>query len=143
MSRAIIVEPDESVRRLQRMILRQHAGADDIVERTCLRDALPVYASDHFDFAMVDISRQDGALEEFLRISRRKQKSPVIAFTTGPVSRDVLQMLAGDHVFAIFPKPFELDQIVASVKSAIDASATGTLYPKLFGFLQKSSGANE
>jgi DNA-binding NtrC family response regulator len=140
MPRAMIVEPDESVRRLQRTILRQHASIDETVELTSVEEALPLYSSEHFDFALVDISRPGDSLSELLHVSRKEQKSPVIAFTTGRISRETLQVLVSDHVFAVFPKPFDLDEVIASVRSALDAERTGMLYPAFFGFLRKDRG---
>ena len=139
MMRAIIVEPDEGIRRLQRMILMQHAGAKEVVERQQISDALPVFATEEFGFAMVDISRPTGELREFLHISRKKQKSPVIAFTTGKITRETLNLLVSDHVFAVFPKPFEMNEVVTAVRAAVEAASTGTLYPKFFGFLDTGS----
>ncbi len=141
MPRAMIVEPDEGVRRLQRTILRQHASIDETVEVASVEEALPLYSSEHFDFAMVDISRPSKSLNELLHVSRKEQKSPVIAFTTGQVSRETLQLLVSDHVFAVFPKPFELDEVIASVRGALEAARTGTLYPTFFGFLRKDRGS--
>lgn len=137
MARALIVEPDEGVRSLQRMILRQHAGAEETVERKTLDEALPLYASEPFDFAMIDISRPSNSLEDFLHISKKEQKSPVIAFTAGHISRATLETLVKDHVFAVFPKPFELEEVVQEVRAAVEAARTGNLHPKLFGFLQR------
>lgn len=139
MMRAIIVEPDEGIRRLQRMILMQHAGAKEVVERQQVSDALPVFSTEEFGFAMVDISRPTGELREFLHISRKKQKSPVIAFTTGKITRETLNLLVSDHVFAVFPKPFEMNEVVTAVRAAVEAASTGTLYPKFFGFLDTGS----
>ena len=139
MMRAIIVEPDEGIRRLQRMILMQHAGAKEVVERQQVADALPVFSTEEFGFAMVDISRPTGELPEFLHISRKKQKSPVIAFTTGKITRETLNLLVNDHVFAVFPKPFEMNEVVTAVRAALEAASTGTLYPKFFGFLDTGS----
>jgi DNA-binding NtrC family response regulator len=139
MIRAIIVEPDEGIRRLQRMILTQYAGTNEIVERQQIADAIPVFSTEEFGFAMVDISRPTDELREFLRISRKKQKSPVIAFTTGKITRETLNLLVTDHVFAVFPKPFEVEQVVTAVRAAIEAASTGTLYPKFFGFLDTGS----
>ncbi len=141
--RALIVEPDAGIRSLQRMILRQHAGCDDVLETESVSDALPIYSSEHFDFTMVDISRPTDELREMLRISRKKQRTPVIAFTTGKVSRETLQILVSDHVFAVFPKPFELGPVVESVKDALAAAKAGMLHPKFYGFLQKHHGTGE
>ena len=138
--RAMIVEPDEGIRGLQRMILRQHAGAVEIVERLTLADALPLFSSEDFGFAMIDISSPSDELREFLHLSRTRQRTPVIAFTTRQVSRETLQLLVSDHVFAVFPKPFELQEVVTSVRAAVDAARAGKLYPRLFGFLQKEHG---
>jgi DNA-binding NtrC family response regulator len=136
----MIVEPDQGVRRLQRTILRQHALIDETVEFTSVEEALPLYSSEHFDFAPVDISRPNNALREFLHVSRKEQKSPVIAFTTRRISRETLQVLVSNHVFAAFPKPFELDELIASIRAALEAARTGTLYPTFFGFLRKHRG---
>jgi DNA-binding response OmpR family regulator len=143
MRRAIIVESDAGIRKLQSRILRQHAAADAIVERSVVADALGIFSSEHFDFAMVDISRPSDELREFLDVSRSRQKSPVIAFTTGVVDRDTMKLLVTDHVFAVFPKPFELEEVAASVRAAIAAAAAGTLHPKFFGFLKKRHDASE
>jgi DNA-binding NtrC family response regulator len=136
----MIVEPDEGVRRLQRTILRQHASIGETVELPSVEEALPLYSSEDFDFAMVDISRPSDSLTEFLHVSRKEQKSPVIAFTTGRITRETLQVLVSDHVFAVFPKPFELEEVIASVRAALEAARTGTLYPTFFGFLRKDRG---
>lgn len=143
MARALIVEPDENIRKLQRMILRQHAGADEVVERISLSEAIPVFKSEDFDFAMIDISRPDDQLGEFLHISRKDQRVPVIAFTSSEVSRETLQLLVTDHVFAVFPKPFELETVTASVRAALEAERTGTLYPSFHGFLHKLHGKDK
>jgi len=140
MPRAIIVEPDVSIRSLQRMILRMHTDADDIVEKDSAAEALEVFSDEDFDFAMLDISRPADELREFLHVSRKKQRTPVIAFTTGKISRVTLQMLVDDHVFAVFPKPFELDELVESVRAGVAAAKAGKLHPKFYGFLQKLHG---
>ncbi|HEX8618861.1 MAG TPA: hypothetical protein VF911_14855 [Thermoanaerobaculia bacterium] len=92
---------------------------------------------------MVDISRPGDELREFIHVSRRRQKTPVIAFTSGVVSRDTLELLASDHVFAVFPKPFELSEVAKSVRQAVELAAAGMLYPKLFGFLQRAQEKEE
>lgn len=137
MLRAIIIEPDESIRKLQRLILRQNMHADEIVEMATIDSALPLYAAEHFDFTMVDISRPTDELHEFLHISRKRQKTPVIAFTTGELSRETLKLMVDDHVFAVFPKPFEVHAVATSVGAAIEAARVGKLHPKFYGFLEK------
>ncbi|HEX9983230.1 MAG TPA: hypothetical protein VGF69_08200 [Thermoanaerobaculia bacterium] len=137
MTSSIIVEPDLGIRRLQRLIIRQVVGTDEIVEVRSIAEALPIYASRHFNFAMVDISRPTDELRELLEISRKKQRSPVIAFTTAAVTRETLQLLVSDHVFAVFPKPFDLEAVIESVGSALSAEKAGTLHPRFFGFLQR------
>ena len=119
------------------MILRQHAGVDEVVERTSVAEALPAYADEHFDFTLIDISRHAEDLTEFLHLSKKRQKTPVIAFTTSRLTRETLQLVVSDHVFAVFPKPFELEAVVDSVRSALQAEKKGALHPKLHGMLQK------
>jgi DNA-binding NtrC family response regulator len=137
MLRAIIIEPDESIRKLQRLILRQNVHADEIVEKFTVDDAMPVFTAEHFDFTMVDISRPTEKLNEFLYISKKRQKTPVIAFTTGELTRETLKLLVDDHVFAVFPKPFEVAAVASSVNAAVEAARKGTLHPTFHGFLEK------
>ena len=136
MKRAIVVESDETIRTLQNRILRKYAEIDEVIEKSTLADALEIYAHEHFHFALIEIPRALDDLREFLHHSRR-QRAPVISFTTREVSRDVLQLLLSDHVFAIFPKPFELDELVESVQAARAAAAAGALYPRFYGFLER------
>ena len=136
MKRAIVVESDENIRTLQKRILSKYAEVDEITEKDSLANALDIYSREHFHFALIDISRPSDVLGEFLHLSRR-QRAPVIAFTTKEVSRDTLQLLLDDHVFAMFPKPFELDELVESVLAAQAAAKAGALYPRFYGFLDR------
>ena len=90
----------------------------------------------------VDISAAGEELREFLHVSRSKQKSPVVAFTTGEVSRETMQLLVADHVLAVFPKPFEFAEIVTTIRAAVAAAEDGTLYPSVFGFLRRARRAD-
>jgi AmiR/NasT family two-component response regulator len=119
------------------LILKQTAGCEEVIERPSVAAAMPIYTSETFDFTMVDISRPSDELRELLHVSRKKQKTPVLAFTTGALSRETLQLLVEDHVFAVFPKPFDIEPVASSVSAAIEATREGTLHPKLHGFLEK------
>ena len=140
MRRAIVVEPDQSIRKLEALILRQHADISEIVERLTIEEALPLYAEEHFDFAMIEVSHPSETLHDFLHLSRKRQRSPVIAFTTAELSRQTLELLVEDHVFAVFPKPFELEEVAKSVRAAVEAANNGKLHPKFYGFLDRLHG---
>jgi len=46
-------------------------------------------------------------------------------------------LIVSDHVVAVFPRPFEFGEVVATVREAIAVADAGTLYPTFFGFLRR------
>ena len=69
----------------------------------------------------VRLPRMDG-VELVRRMNKGKHVAPVIVVTAYG-SRDVLQRLTDYGVHATFAKPFRLEQLVRSVKSALDRKA--------------------
>ena len=70
----------------------------------------------------VRLPRMDG-VELVRRMNKGKNAAPVIVVTAYG-SRDVLQQLSDYGVHATFAKPFRLEQLVRSVKSALDRKAS-------------------
>lgn len=66
-----------------------------------------------------------GGLELVRRIAGRKHPAPVIVVTAYG-SRAVFQELEGYGVHACFPKPFRVEQLRRTVKTALDAGAGGS-----------------
>jgi DNA-binding response OmpR family regulator len=81
---------------------------------TALKDAKP-------DVVITDVRlpRMDG-VELVRRMQGKKNGAPPVIVVTAYGSRDVLQQLSDYGVHATFAKPFRLEQLVRSVKSALE-----------------------
>lgn len=112
----------------------------EIVAERDAKAAVERFKTEPFHLLLIDVSPfQDGeAIRELIHTSRVRQRSPSIAFSTGRIDRETLKMLANDHCFAVFPKPFDPQEVERTIREAFEAhsrSVDAAVSPILHGIL--------
>ena len=140
-ARAILVENDRSIRALQRTIIKRALGKEvEIVETASYEEATEHVKKSIFHLMFVDVSRPSEGLTKLLNASRNRQRIPVLAFTTGRVERETMKLLVSDHVYAVFPKPFDPQDVIDGIVEAFeehDRSADRIITPLLHGIVKQ------
>lgn len=141
--RVLIVESSPGIQQLQKEIVRRTLQSDriEIVSERKASAAVTHFSGSPFHLAMIDVSPAQSAeaVRELIHTSRVRQRCPTIAFTTGRIDRDTLKMLADDHCFAVFPKPFEPEDVATAIREAFEAQAASTdsvISPVLHGIIR-------
>jgi len=141
--RVLIVEESDDIRRLEREVVRQtfRPALVEIEEIRTAREAVERYQTEAYHLLLLDVSSQQAseAIRDLVRASRTRQRCPVIAFSTGRIDQDTLRILAADHCFAIFPKPFDPESVQATIREALEAhskSIDAVVSPVLHGIMK-------
>lgn len=139
--RIMIVEPHRDIRALQEAVVKRAlAGLTlELVEVASPAEAIEPFGSDPFHLLLIDVTKQSDALKQVINLSRSRQRCPTIAFTTGRVDRATLELLAKDHVFSIFPKPFDPSDVANAIAESFEAQAKSVdavISPILHGILK-------
>jgi CheY-like chemotaxis protein len=140
--RVLIVERSDEIRTLQRAIVRKALSPleTEIIESASAESMVEQFRTEPFHLLLVDASPSQNreAVRELVRASKVRQRCPSIAFSTGRIDRETLKSLADDHCFAIFPKPFEPQDVASAIEESIRAhakSVDAVLSPVLHGVL--------
>ncbi len=132
--RALLIEPDAGITQMLTVLLRRTFGFDVVQTRT-IPEGMAAMREGSFKGLVVDISQSSEGLRE-LTMETRRQKCGVIVLTTGRVDREALELFVHDDVYAVFPKPFDIDDIVRAFRDAIEFAQTGSkMAALLHGFL--------
>lgn len=141
--RVLIVEESDDIRRLEREIVRQtfRPGLVEIEEIRTAKAAVEKYQTEVYHLLLLDVSSQQASesIRDLVRASRVRQRCPVIAFSTGRIDKDTLCILAADHCFAIFPKPFDPESVQATIREGLEAhskSIDAIVSPVLHGIMK-------
>jgi DNA-binding NtrC family response regulator len=132
---ALVIEPDLEVGKMLQMLLRLNFSFDTSVVRT-IDEAIAAMEQEKYAALVVDISRSAERLSQ-LTHETKKQKSAVIVLTTGRLDRETLELFVSDHVFAVFPKPFDPDTLVETLREGLEAvKHMSVMKSLLHGFLK-------
>lgn len=149
-ARVLVVEGSDDIRNLEREVVRQafKSGVVEIVESRSAKTALEKFSSEPFHLLLLDVSpyQPSDAVRDLIRESRARQRCPAIAFSTGRIDQETLKMLAADHCFAIFPKPFDPKDVQSTIHEALEAHSRSTdalVSPVLHGIMRMLHGASE
>lgn len=134
MTRALVVEPDTPIARLVTEVLKREF--EFAVQRVrSIPEAISALHEARFAALVVDISHSADALDELTELTKT-QEAAVIVLTTGRIDRNALELFVSDHVYAVLPKPFELDDLATMMREAIAFAKHGApMSSKLHGFL--------
>jgi len=141
--RILVVEESDDIRKLEREVVRHtfRPAIVEIVEERTAASAVERYQTEVFHLLLLDVSSHQAseAIHELVRASRIRQRCPVICFSTGRIDRETLKILAADHCFAIFPKPFDPKDVQATIREALEAhsqSIDALVSPVLHGIIK-------
>lgn len=141
--RVLIVEKSDEIRTLQQAIVRKTLRTleAEIIESRSAASVVETFRTEPFHLLLVDVSPMQSteAVRELVRASKVRQRCPSIAFSTGRIDRETLKALADDHCFAIFPKPFEPEDVASAIEESIRAhaqSVDAVISPVLHGILE-------
>ena len=133
--RALVIEPEPPIAKLLALLLRREFGFDVVTTRT-ITEGVSAMREGLFKAVIADISISADGIAE-LTAETRKQKSGVVVLTTGRIDRGTLELFVSDDVYAVFPKPFDIDEVMSSLRDAIEfAQAGSTIAARLHGFLK-------
>src|SRR5579859_4769385 len=87
-----------------------------VMQASCLRDARGLLARRHPDVLVLDLELPDGASDGLLdELAGRMSAPPSVLVSASPRAKGV----ATRHSIALLSKPFDLDELIAVVRSAI------------------------
>jgi DNA-binding NtrC family response regulator len=133
--RGLIVEPDDATGRLLETLLRRVGF--DVARLATIDEAIPFLDGNSVAAVLVDISVSSHRFDEMAARTRR-QGAAVLVFTTGRVDREMLELFVTDHVWAVFPKPFDIDEVASSLQKGIAHASSGSpVSSRLHGFLER------
>ena len=133
--RALIIEPERPIAMLLDVLIQRQLGFDTVTTQT-LAEGVSAMREGSFRAVVADISLSADGLPE-LTAETRKQRSGVIVLTTGRIERETLELFVSDDVYAVFPKPFDNDEVMRSLGEAIEFAQSGSkMAAVLHGFLK-------
>ncbi|MGB9730764.1 sigma-54-dependent transcriptional regulator [Calditerrivibrio nitroreducens] len=121
MNRVLIVEDNESLSKIIKMLLQKEKI--DAVTCNCIKDAFYLIDTDDFDLVITDLRLPDGdGYKLFEKIKESLRDIPLIIMTAyGNISDAVNALKKG--VYDYISKPFDNDDFVLAVKRALSFSA--------------------
>jgi len=133
--RALVIEPDEQVAKLLAVLLHRQFDFDVLTRKT-LTEGASAMREGSFKGVIADISLSAEGLAD-LTAETRKQRSGMIVLTTGRIERATLELFVSDDVYAVFPKPFDIEEVMRSLREAIEFAQSGSkIAAILHGFLK-------
>ncbi|MEO8216513.1 MAG: hypothetical protein ABI718_05475 [Acidobacteriota bacterium] len=134
-----MIEGDATTASMLAVIVRRSFPWDVVQVKTIPEGVTHLRSDDSFETVIADISLSSDGMAE-LTAETRRLKAGVVVLTTRPLSRTLLELFVGDDVFAVLPKPFELEELVTTLREAAEFAKTGSkMAARLFGFLKHSS----
>lgn len=116
--RILVVDDDDSVRRLIVMVLTSNAY--DVVEARNAHEALALCAGERFDLMVTDIVMPDGNGYELARDAVALQRHMPVLYISG-YQPDTLTQIDIEGIETTFlPKPFNNDEITQAVRDLLD-----------------------
>src|SRR5689334_9994733 len=116
---ALVIEPDVEIGRMLQTLFRTQFAFESSVVRT-IAAGIAAMEQQKCAAVVVDISRSADRLPE-LTHETRKQSSAVIVLTTGRLDRATLELFVSDHVYAVFPKPFDPEVFLQTMREGLEA----------------------
>lgn len=114
---ALVIERDATIRDLLRSLLMLHLHCD-VTDVDTIVAGVEQLKAKTFAIVIVDISTSAAGIE-LLTQETRKQSSTVLVLTTGRIDRAALELFVSDHVFAVFPKPFDPGEVVTALRQGL------------------------
>ena len=116
-AQALVIERDDGIAGLLRSLLNVHLHCSVTTTDTIVA-GVEEMKRETFAIVIVDISTTAAGIE-LLTAETRKQKSTVLILTTGRIDRHALELFVSDHVYAVFPKPFDPRQLLDTLRQGL------------------------
>jgi DNA-binding NtrC family response regulator len=133
--KALVIESDPTISGLLDAFLRRQFAFDVLHAHTIL-EGVDTLKDNPCKAVIVDISVSAEGLVD-LTAQTYKHNCAVLVLTTGRVDRKALELFVHDHVYAVFPKPFDIDELGITLTDAIEFAQSGSrMSALLHGFLK-------
>ena len=121
----LIVDDADSIRLLCRINLELEGHA--VLEAASVEVARRELDEGNVDVILLDVHIGPADGRDFLREVRESHPDVRVAMLTGSVDSEAVRAVGAD---AVLPKPFELDELKATVRSLAESRRTGQLSAK-------------
>ncbi len=126
-ARVLLVEDDETLRRLVGAILRRHGH--EVLDVASVEAALAAVADEEtFDLLVSDVALGTGRGDELARTLRAAQPTLAVLLTSGSADASVLEGLAAPAAF--LAKPFKPSQVIDEVVALLTRPVRTTVAPR-------------
>ena len=134
--KCLVIERDASTAAMITAVLRRSFPWEIVNVSTISEGAVKLQNDDSFKAVVADISTSSDDLSA-LTAQTRRLRSGVVLVSTRRLSRKMLELFVSDDVYSVLPKPFDVEELVSSLRGAVEFAQTGSkMAAHLFGFLK-------
>jgi len=119
--RILVTDDDPSIRRLVTTILKR--ANYEVDTATGGREALDKIDLTRYDVIVLDLMMPDVSGFEVLARLQVRESQPRFVVVMSAASHDIVANAVGCNVFAALRKPFEIDEMLATVRACIAATS--------------------